>query len=141
MTPNEKQVEKAAVTYGMFVACEAAEMFLDYVIGETCPTAEGLQREAKMYYLQMIDGLKKAKRGYSGFNERVQTLYSEMGATGEQMDKIRRDANNLVRMFLHARNAVESKDCSLDMDQHLEPLTNEEKRVISKETINKFVMR
>ena len=141
MTQEEKQVEKAAVTYGMFVACEAAEMFLDYVIGETCPTAEGLQREAKMYYLQMIDGLKKAKRGYAGFNERVQTLYCEMGATGEQMDKIRRDANNLVRMFLHARNVVENKECSLDMDKYLEPLTTDKKRVISKETINKFTMQ
>ena len=97
MTPNEKQVEKAAVTYGMFVACETAEMFLDYVIGETCPTAEGLQREAKMYYLQMIDGLKKAKRGYSGFNERVQTLYSEMGA---QENKWTRSGEMLITLFV-----------------------------------------
>lgn len=138
---DKKQIEKAAMTYGMFVACEAAEMFLDYIIGATMPTAEGLQREAKMYYQQMVDGIKKAKRGYSGFNERVQTLYAEMGATGQQMDKIRRDANNLVRMYCHSRNAIANKECTLEMDQYLAPLATDETMVISQETINRFVMK
>lgn len=138
---KEHNIEKAALTYGMFVFCDAAEIMLKHIIGGDGDVANGLHREARMYYSLMIDGMKKAYRGYQGFNERVQTLYSEMGATGDQMDRIRRDSNHMIRMFCYARNIIENKEMALNMDEVMNNMRSDKTEVISQETIEKFTLK
>lgn len=137
----QKQIEDSALTYGTFVMCEAAEILLRLIIGKGGDPKDGLKQEAKMYYTQLHDGLQKAYRGAQGLNNKIQSLYSELGASVEQMDKIRTDANHMVRMFCHSRNLVDDKSKSLNADEILKDAYNPESSVISQETIEKFTLR
>lgn len=97
--------ELAALTYGMFVFCEAAEMMIDEIIED--PKREGLYGEQKRHYNNMVSGIKKALMGYNGFNTAFETMYHKLGAP-LKTDEIRRDANDLIRYFCYARNSISS---------------------------------
>jgi uncharacterized coiled-coil DUF342 family protein len=85
--------------------------------------------------------LQKAYRGAQGLNNKIQSLYSELGASVEQMDKIRTDANYMIRMFCHSRNLIDDKSKSLNADEILKKAYDLDNSVISQETIEKFTLR
>ena len=130
--------ELAALTYGMFVFCEAAEMMIDEIIED--PKREGLYGEQKRHYNNMVSGIKKALMGYNGFNTAFETMYHKLGAP-LKTDEIRRDANDLIRYFCYARNSISSPPQQEEFENTLKSMQTPNEIVIKQETIDRFRLK
>lgn len=130
--------ELAALTYGMFVFREAAEMMIDEIIED--PKREGLYGEQKRHYNNMVSGIKKALMGYNGFNTAFETMYHKLGAP-LKTDEIRRDANDLIRYFCYARNSIGSPPQQEEFENTLKSMQKPNEIVIKQETIDKFRLK
>ena len=130
--------ELAALTYGMFVFCEEAEMMIDEIIED--PKREGLYGEQKRHYNNMVSGIKKALMGYNGFNTAFETMYHKLGAP-LKTDEIRRDANDLIRYFCYARNSISSPPQQEEFENTLKSMQNPNEIVIKQETIDRFRLK
>lgn len=132
--------ENAAMTYMAFVVSEAAEILLENAFKTNNFTADNLKHEEKMYYKTFVDGLKKVRIGIKGFNAKTIDKYMALDNILET-DKIRRDANNLIRYFCYERNTIGTDEDAAKYEETLKAMQVPEETVISKETIERFNMR
>ena len=133
--------EQAAMTFGMFAMCEAAQMLLARQL--KCSEEHinaNLSNEPKMYYNKYRDGLQKALDGIAGFNQCVATMYAELGGALKH-DEVRRTANEIIRMYIDARNYIGNADDAARFDAMLYNLASGRQNTISSETRNEFRMK
>jgi hypothetical protein len=136
---NNHQTERAALTFMSFVMSEAAEILLERAFRENNFTAEDLRHEEKMYFKMFVDGLKKMKNGLQGFNQKTIDKYLKFDRVDET-DEIRKQANDLVRLYCYTRNSIGSKDGFVEYEEKIKSMQKEDKVVIKPETIEKFVL-
>lgn len=137
---NKYQIERAALTFMSFVMSEAAEMLLEKAFKENNFTAEDLRHEEKMYFKMFVDGLKKMKNGLQGFNQKTIDKYMKFDRVDET-DEIRKQANDLIRLYCYTRNSIGSKDGFVEYEEKIKSMQIPEKTVVSEETINNFVLK
>lgn len=137
---NNHQTERAALTFMSFVMSEAAEILLERAFRENNFTAEDLRHEEKMYFKMFVDGLKKMKNGLQGFNQKTIDKYLKFDRVDET-DEIRKQANDLVRLYCYTRNSIGSKDGFVEYEEKIKSMQIPEKTVVSEETINNFVLK
>jgi hypothetical protein len=137
---NKHQTERAALTFMSFVMSEAAEILLEKAFRENDFTAEDLRHEEKMYFKMFVDGLKKMKNGLQGFNQKTIDKYLKFDRVDET-DEIRKQANDLVRLYCYSRNSIGSKAEFAEYEEKIKSMQIPEKTVVSEETINNFVLK
>ena len=137
---NNHQTERAALTFMSFVMSEAAEILLERAFRENNFTAEDLRHEEKMYFKMFVDGLKKMKNGLQGFNQKTIDKYLKFDRVDET-DEIRKQANDLIRLYCYTRNSIVSKAGFVEYEEKIKSMQIPEKTVLSEETINNFVLK
>ena len=128
------------MTYMAFVMSGAAEIMLENTFTDNNFTSDDLRYEEKMYYKIFVDGLNKMRRGIAGFNQKTIDKYFEFGKSGET-DKIRKNANDLIRLFCYSRNSIATEQDSIKYEEQLKEMQFTGNKTISQETIDKFRMQ
>jgi hypothetical protein len=136
---NKHQTERAALTFMSFVMSEAAEILLEKAFKENNFTANDLRHEEKMYFKMFVDGLKKMKNGLQGFNQKTIDKYFKFDRVDET-DEIRKQANDLIRLYCYTRNSIGSKAGFVEYEEKIKSMQREDRTVITPETIEKFVL-
>lgn len=133
--------EDAAMTFGAFVMCEAAQVLLaDRMRCSQDKIDTHLTNEAAMYYRQFKDGLIKATRGLAGLNEQIAGMYTQVGGVegAFKHDQVRKCAMLMIRMYIDSRNFIHSDEQETQWDSVLFNMSSKNEPIIGSDKRNKF---
>lgn len=133
--------EGAALTFGAFAMCEAAQMLLAYQVGTTPKDMpKYFRNESKMHLQSFMNHIESACRELKMFNENVADMYAGLGGCLKH-DEVRRVGNDIIRYYCDFRNYVETPEDATKFDAILFNMSSGKTRTISPEVRNSFRLR